>query len=85
MYIPEVFEIHDNEKAIRLIEDNSFGDLVTSHKGLLSSNKVPFFFDRGTNMLCGHFGKNNPQLIDIAESKEVLAIFTGPQGYISPQ
>jgi len=85
MYLPEVFEVHDSEKAIRLIEDNSLGDLVTSHNGVLSSNKVPFFFDRSTHMLYGHFGKNNPQLIDLAESKEVLAIFTGAQAYISPQ
>ena len=59
--------------------------MVTSHKGLLTSNKVPFIFDRNTNTLCGHFGKNNPQLVDIEYSKEVLAIFTGPHSYISPR
>ncbi|MCW8931195.1 MAG: FMN-binding negative transcriptional regulator [Gammaproteobacteria bacterium] len=85
MYIPEIFEIRDNKKAIKLIENNSFGDLITSYKGLLTSNKVPFFYDRSSNTLCGHFGKSNPQLIDIKESKEVLAVFTGPQCYISPQ
>ena len=85
MYIPKAFNIKSKEKAISLIEENSFGDLVTYNNGELCSNKVPFFFDRDTNTLCGHFGNSNPQLIDISESKKALAIFSGAHTYISPQ
>ena len=85
MYIPKAFNIKSKEKAISLIEENSFGDLVTYNNGELCSNKVPFFFDRDTNTLCGHFGNSNPQLIDIVESKKALAIFSGAHSYISPQ
>lgn len=85
MYIPKAFNVTSQEAAITLIENNSFGDLVTYNNGELCSNKVPFFFDRETNTLCGHFGKNNPQLADIQQSKKALAIFSGAHSYISPQ
>ena len=85
MYIPKAFNVTNQEEAITLIEENSFGDLVTYANGELSSNKVPFFFDRETNTLCGHFGKNNPQLGDIEKSKTALAIFSGAHSYVSPQ
>lgn len=84
MYIPEVYEINDQDKVIEFIENNNFGDLVTFHNQSLCSNKVPFFFDRDENILYGHFGRSNPQLIDIEESSEVLAIFSGAHAYISP-
>ena len=85
MYIPKAFNVTSQEEAITFIESNSFGDLVTYNNGELCSNKVPFFFDRETNTLCGHFGKSNPQLIDIQESQKALAIFSGAHSYISPQ
>lgn len=85
MYIPTAFDNPNKEEAIKLIERNSFGDLVTINNGELCSNKVPFIFDRDSNTLCGHFGNNNPQLIDIRESQKALAVFSGPHSYISPQ
>lgn len=87
MYLPQQYNIQDTEKAITLIENNSFGDLVTFHDGNLCSNKVPFFYDKKENLLYGHFGKTNPQLNQIQEEapKEVLVIFTGAHAYISPQ
>lgn len=85
MYIPKAFNNPNKEAAIALIERNSFGDLVTFNNGELCSNKVPFIFDRDSNTLCGHFGNNNPQLIDIKESQKALAVFSGAHSYISPQ
>lgn len=87
MYLPQQYNVQDIEKAITLIEENSFGDLVTIHDGNLCSNKVPFFYHKKENVLYGHFGKTNPQLAQIQqdEPKEVLAIFTGAHAYISPQ
>ena len=85
MYILEAYNTGDTDKLINFIEENSFADLVTFHDGTLSSNKVPFFYDTEKNELYGHFGRSNPQLIELENSNEVLVIFSGAHSYISPQ
>ena len=85
MYTLNAYNTTDREKAIQFINDNSFGDLVTNHKGILCSNKVPFILDAEKSELYGHFGKSNEQLIDIDKSDEALVIFSGADSYISPQ
>ena len=84
MYIPDVYKIEDEEKIVSFIENNSFADLVTFHNESMCSNKVPFYFDKEERVLYGHFGRSNPQLVDIEESGDVLVIFSGPQSYVSP-
>jgi len=84
MYILEAYNTKDKDKFSNFIEDNSFADLVTYRDGALSSNKVPFFYDKEKNELYGHLGGNNPQLVDIENSNEVLVIFSGAHSYISP-
>ena len=84
MYLPEVFSIRDKTKIDKFISDYNFADLVTYHNGTICSNKVPFFYDNEGEKLFGHFANNNTQLADLKESKEVLAIFSGPHAYISP-
>jgi len=85
MYIPEVFKINDQDKIIDFMENQSFADLVTYHNQSLCSNKVPLILDKGKNVLYGHFGRSNPQLLDIEKSGDVLVIFSGPHSYISPR
>ena len=85
MYLIEEYNTKDKNKIIQFIEDNSFADLVTFHDNSLCSNKVPFFYDKEKNVLFGHLGRNNPQLIDIEKTDEVLVIFSGAHAYISPQ
>jgi len=85
MYLIEAYNTKDKDRIIQFIEDNSFADLITFHDGSLSSNKVPFFYDKEKNVLFGHFGRSNPQLIDVEKTNEVLVIFSGAHAYISPQ
>ena len=85
MYLIEAYNTKDKDKIIQFIEENSFADLVTFHDGFLSSNKVPFFYDKDKNILFGHFGRSNPQLVDLEKTDEVLVIFSGAHAYISPQ
>lgn len=85
MYIPEIFNVSDRKKIAEFIENNSLADLISCRDNVLCSNKVPLFFDRENNLLLGHFGRTNPQLIDIAESDEVLVVFSGLDTYVSPQ
>ncbi|HED33069.1 MAG TPA: hypothetical protein ENJ08_02475 [Gammaproteobacteria bacterium] len=84
MYLPDAFKTTDKDKGIAFIERHSFGDLVTCSNHSICSNKVPFLVNSSENMLYGHFSNANPQLNDISAAPEVLAIFSGPQCYISP-
>lgn len=85
MYIPEIFNVSDRKKIAEFIVKNSFADLISCRNNVLCSNKIPLFFDKEKNLLLGHFGRTNPQLIDIAESDEVLVVFSGLDTYVSPQ
>ena len=85
MYILEAYKNTDRDRIVEFIKKNSFADLVTHHEGVLCSNKVPFLYDEEKNVLYGHLGKENDQLIGLQESAEVLVIFSGAHSYISPQ
>lgn len=85
MYILEAYKNNDKDRIVKFIKENSFADLVTSHEGVLCSNKVPFLYDEDKNELYGHLGKGNEQLIGLQDSEEVLIIFSGAHSYISPQ
>lgn len=58
--------------------------LVTLNSGALTSSVVPLLLDRETNSLVGHLARANPQWRDVAAGVEALAIFAGPDAYISP-
>jgi transcriptional regulator len=91
MYIPSHFafpegaaaELHD------LIEASSFGTLVTTDgpAGGLEAAHLPFVLERNRGprgTLAGHVARANPIGSSFGHGREVLAIFQGPHGYISP-
>lgn len=84
MYIPKHFEITDTETIFAFIQQNAFGQLVSSVDGRPFVTHVPFLLARDHSVLATHLAKQNPQLENI-EGQEVLLIFTGPHAYISPQ
>lgn len=89
MYIPPHFSITALAELERIITTNPLGTLVTTGQGL-AANHLPFLFDaqRGEHgTLLAHVARANPvwQLEpDSPAAREVLVIFTGVQGYISP-
>jgi len=85
MYTLDAYKTTDRNKIDQFIENNGFADLVTLQDGSLCSNKVPLYYDKSTNELFGHFGRDNPQLKSLNDSNDVLVIFSGAHAYISPQ
>ena len=85
MYIPPPMKMDNQQQVFDLIEQFSFGVIVSNIEGLEASH-LPFMLDRGHGnkgrLLC-HFAKANPQWKDLAE-REVLVVFSGPHSYISP-
>lgn len=82
MYTPKHF-LPKDDQAFELIQQYSFGELISQHKGRITASHLPFLFDRENNVLQCHVAKANPQWQQISD-QEVLAIFSGPHGYISP-
>ena len=69
------------------IRENAFAAVVTNGADGMLASHVPLILDatHGTHgRLLGHVARANPQWRDLAEADEVLAIFQGPQAYISP-
>src|SRR5260221_11799205 len=87
MYIPKPFEISEQARLSAVIRDNSFATIVTHANGSLLASHVPvlFFPERGSRgVLAAHVAHANPQWRHFQSGQEVLVIFQGPHGYISP-
>ncbi len=84
MYIPKVFEIENKAELFAFIEQWSFGSLITTQKGELFVNQVPFVLDSSQNKLYGHLAVKNPQLALLEKADDLAVIFNGVNAYISP-
>ena len=87
MYVPEIFE----EKRVGVLHDlirkYPFGTLVTFNERGLEANHIPFLVEptpEPFGVLHAHVSRANPVWRDVSSTTEVLAVFQGPQGYISP-
>ena len=86
MYIPKHNRIEDRAAIAALIRRFSFGTLVTQGPGGLVATHLPFLFDPSAGLqgkLVAHMARANPQWKNFAQT-EVLVIFQGEHGYISP-
>ena len=83
MYLPRHFEQHDAEALQRLMREHPLATLVTLQDGLPTADHVPLEFDATTQTLRGHVARANP-LWRAAAGQPVLAVFSGPQAYITP-
>jgi len=86
MYIPAHFAITQADELHRIIQSYPLGILVTATTGL-DANHIPFEFDPtqgdfGT--LIAHVARANPIWRQCTNGTEVLAVFRGAEGYISP-
>jgi transcriptional regulator len=84
MYIPKHFHETDLNTLAELIEANAFGTLVTLADSRPFATHVPFLYERAANVLHAHVARANPQWQQLGATREVLAIFQGPHGYVSP-
>ncbi len=87
MYIPRVFDEPDIAVMHELIRACPLATLVTLTAAGIEANHIPLLLleqaaPRG--MLCGHVARSNPLWREHTESAEVLAIFHGPQNYVTP-
>ena len=84
MYIPKHFEQNDEAVLWDFIDTHSFGALLTVVDGRPFVSHLPFLVARDARLLHCHMARANPQWQQLGTSAQVLAIFAGPHGYISP-
>ena len=87
MYIPAHFAEHDLATLHHAIERYSFATLVSVTAGQLFASHLPLLLDRESGergILLGHMARANVQWKQAA-GQDVLAVFSGPHAYISPQ
>ena len=86
MYVPKSFEEPDIGVLHALIRSHPLGAWVASADGALVVNHIPFLVhsaDGPFGKLIGHVARANPIWKSVGESESV-AIFQGPQAYITP-
>lgn len=86
MYLPAHFAESRVEVLHALIRERPFATLVTSGAAGPDANHLPLHLDADASpqgTLSGHVARANPLWRDAAE-KDVLAIFHGPQAYVTP-
>jgi transcriptional regulator len=87
MYLPEQFHESRDEELHRILRDNPLGALVTHSAKGLDADHIPFEFDPAAGpmgTLRAHVARANPLCTEFRGGAEVLVIFRGAQGYISP-
>ena len=84
MYIPSHFRESDERVLADFIDAHAFGTLVTTDRGAPFASHLPFLNDREGRTLHAHVARGNPQWQQIAAAPDVLVMFVGPHGYVSP-
>jgi len=84
MYTPKHFEHTDQQGLWDFIDSHAFGTLLTVADGRPFVSHLPFLPDRAAGILHCHVARANPHWGLLARSPQVLAIFAGPHGYVSP-
>jgi transcriptional regulator len=83
MYLPKHFEQHDPAALQALMRDHPLAMLVTTGADGLTADHLPLEYDAATATLRGHVARANP-LWRAADGQPVLAVFRGPEAYVSP-
>ena len=84
MYIPSHFRESDERVLAEFIDAYAFGTLVTIEQRAPFASHLPFLYDRDVRTLHAHVARGNPQWQHVAAQPDVLVIFQGPHGYVSP-
>ena len=82
MYVPKYFEESRPDVLRALIDAHPLGALVTHNASGLDANHIPFFIEGDS--LIAHVARKNPVWRELKDGDEVLVIFRGADGYISP-
>lgn len=88
MYVPNHFREDDRDKLHQTIRDYGFGMLIIADDEGIEANHVPFHLicdeDGSLGRLQCHLARGNPAWRRLDDGARVLAVFQGPDAYVSP-
>jgi transcriptional regulator len=86
MYIPRANKEDRISVLHKLMEEQPFASLITVGSSGLFASHIPMVLEQNGAMgrLKGHISRANTQWRDYTPSVQALAIFSGPQHYITP-
>jgi transcriptional regulator len=86
MYSPPYNRVEDRRELLEFMRANSFALLVTATGGAPVASHLPVTVADGEAgiLIHSHMAKNNPQWREFFDD-EVLLVFAGPHGYVSPR
>lgn len=87
MYTPEAFAEDDPNLIARFFIEHPMAQLVTMTGAGLVATPLPMLYEPtadGLGSLVGHVARANRQWAESRPTVEALAIFTGPNAYVSP-
>jgi transcriptional regulator len=87
MYTPAAFAEDDPNLIARFLIEHPMAQLVTMTDAGLVATPLPMLYEPtgdGLGSLVGHVARANRQWAEAIPSVEALAIFTGPNAYVSP-
>ena len=87
MYVPKVNAEDRVDVIAEMIDAANVANLVTQTEHGLVATLLPMLWDRsadGDGSLVGHVARANSQWRSTLHGTETLAIFTGPDAYVSP-
>lgn len=87
MYVPAHFAERRPEELQRILREHPLGMLVTQGSDGLDANHLPFEYDPAAGphgTLIAHVARANPLWQRCPTGSQVLVVFRGAEGYISP-
>ena len=87
MYLPSAFRQDDLAELHAQIQASPFALLTSAGAAGVQASHLPLLLapDEGEfGTLYGHFARANPHWRDLQDDAEALAVFSGPDAYISP-
>ena len=87
MYLPSAFRQDDLAELHAQLQANPFALLTSAGAAGVQASHLPLLLapDEGEfGTLYGHFARANPHWRDLQGGAEALAVFSGPDAYISP-
>ena len=87
MYIPRLNRVDDPETIRKFVSDVGFATIVTSGDAGLKVSHLPVLYvaSPGEGVINGHMAKGNDHWKAFDGLAESVAIFQGPDAYVSPE
>ncbi len=86
MYVPDAFQLNDPVEIRRVLTAYPLASFATNGPDGPHVSHLPLIVRDEENglVLYGHFARANPHWKELGGSVRAVAVFRGPQGYVSP-